>query len=61
MEAGLILHLRIFDLNAFVYRSDHRLDQGLGLNSGGFQWMITRRFAGWLPIVTGTRRRGVIR
>lgn len=27
----------------------------------GFSWTVSRTFAGWLPILTGTQRRGVIR
>jgi hypothetical protein len=27
----------------------------------GFRWTLSRRFSGWLPVVTGASRRGVIR
>lgn len=48
-------------LDARLFESSQMLLGGPGRTTQGFQWMVSRRFAGWLPFATGTQRRGVIR
>jgi hypothetical protein len=54
-------HLGRLDLSARLFRTFQQVEDGGETISDGFQIRLTRRFAGWLPVVTGDRRRGVIR
>jgi hypothetical protein len=44
-----------------LFESRERLMDGSERTNRGLHWSIVRSLAGWLPIVTGTQRRGVIR
>jgi hypothetical protein len=61
IEAGVLLTIGQFFVEATAYQIDEELVSGGERINRGFSWSISRRFGGWLPIWTGTRPRGVIR
>jgi hypothetical protein len=61
VEAGLTFRMGLFEAEAFFFESKEELVGGELRTKRGFHWSVKRRFAGGLPIVTGTKRRGVIR
>ncbi len=61
IEAGIRLHIGLLDFDAAFIQSDQRLAGGPEVTIRSLTWTITRRFGGWLPIVSGPGRRGVIR
>ena len=60
-EAGVTLRFGHLVLDGFAYETMERLDGGSERTHRGVTWSISTRFAGALPILTGTKRRGVIR
>lgn len=60
-EAGLTFHLGRLAIEGAAFERIERVGGGAERENMGFRWTITRRLAGWLPIVTGVQRRGVIR
>lgn len=61
VEAGLSLMIGRVTLDATAYENRERLTGGTETTFRGFQWSVRRTFAGWLPVVSGSQRRGVIR
>lgn len=59
----VILTIRVlgFVVEGRGFESSERILGGIERVNRGVIWSISRRFAGWLPIVTGTAPRGVIR
>lgn len=60
-EAGFELLIGAFVLEGLYFESNERLRGGSERTNRGFTVHLSRRMAGWLPVVTGTQRRGVIR
>ncbi|MEE8412566.1 MAG: hypothetical protein V3S47_08675 [Acidobacteriota bacterium] len=60
-EAGVTLRFGQLILDGFAYETSERLDGGSERTHRGVTWSVSTRFAGLLPILTGTKRRGVIR
>lgn len=60
-EVGGTWQLGQIFLDARMFESSQMLLGGPERTTRGFQWTVSRRFAGWLPFATGTQRRGVIR
>ncbi len=60
-EASLQWRLGAIVIEAQAFERAQRLLAGTETVNRGFRWSISRRLAGWLPIVTGANRRGVIR
>lgn len=60
-EAGFELFFGAFVLQGQYFESNERLLGGSERMNRGFTVNLSRRLAGWLPFVTGTQRRGVIR
>jgi hypothetical protein len=60
-ELGLELRIGQVQLLASLFETNERLMDGSERTNRGLRWSISRRLAGWLPIVTGTQRRGTIR
>lgn len=60
-EAGVTLRFGQLALDALVYENNERFDGGSERTNRGMTWSVSTRFAGALPILTGTKRRGVIR
>jgi len=61
IEAGFSLMIGRVTLDATAYENRERLAGGSETTFRGFQWSVRRTFAGWLPVVSGSQRRGVIR
>lgn len=59
-EGRLELRAGLLALQARVFETSQETTSGMRTNRG-VAWSVSRRFAGWLPIVTGTQRRGEIR
>jgi hypothetical protein len=60
-QAGARFHLGRLSFEGVAFETTESLMQGPERRNSGFRFSITRRFAGWLPIVTAPERRGVIR
>jgi hypothetical protein len=60
-EAGVRWQVGLLYLDATFLESDQRLSGGPETTLRSLTWTISRRFGGWLPIVSGPERRGVIR
>ena len=60
VDAAARVYLGLLSLECRVYKSDEMFP-GANRTDQGFALSVTGRYAGWLPIVTGTKRRGVIR
>jgi len=60
-EAGVRLRFGQLIVDGFAYENSERFDFGSERTNRGMTWSISTRFAGALPILTGTKRRGVIR
>ncbi|NIM63429.1 MAG: hypothetical protein GTO30_17850, partial [Acidobacteria bacterium] len=60
-EAGVTFRFGQLVLDGYAYESNERLDGGSERTHRGMIWSFSTRFAGALPIVTGTKRRGVVR
>ncbi|MFQ5349420.1 MAG: hypothetical protein ACE5EG_03130, partial [Thermoanaerobaculia bacterium] len=60
-EVKLSWRLGAIDIEARVFERSQQLLAGSETTNRGFRWSVSRRLAGWLPIVTGASRRGVIR
>jgi len=58
---GLTLRLGLVDVDVAVLAFNNQLDELNDVSRRSIVWSVSRRFAGWLPIVTGTQRAGVIR
>jgi hypothetical protein len=61
IEAILEFTLGRIVLRAQVYETTERFQTGGERTNRGLMWTVIHRFEGWLPIVTGPERRGVIR
>jgi len=61
LNAGFVFHLGQLDLRGEYWQTTDKLASGTNRRDSGFSWTLGRRMAGWLPIVTGARRRGEIR
>ncbi len=61
IEITLELRLGQIVVVASAFETNEYFAGGDGRSNRGVRWAISRRLAGWLPIVTGTQRRGVIR
>jgi hypothetical protein len=61
LELGLDLRVGQTVLLGSLFETNERIEDGNERTNRGLRWSISRRLAGWLPIVTGTQRRGVIR
>ncbi len=61
LEAQLEFRLGLLSLKARGFASSERTGDGRELASKGMTLSLSRRLAGWLPVVTGTQRRGEIR
>ena len=53
--------IALVDIDIHAYNSVDSIESSPDREGRGFRWSVSRRFGGWLPIVTGTRRRGTIR
>lgn len=60
-DGGLDISIGEFTLAARVFVVDEELVGGTKRTNRGFQWTVSRRLAGWLPIVSAPERRGVVR
>jgi hypothetical protein len=60
-EAGFDLRFGAFLLQAQAFETQEKLLGGMERSNRGVRWSLSRRFAGWLPVVTGLARRGAIR
>ncbi len=60
-ELGLEYRLGQFLITAGLYELHERPDDGSERTQRGITWSVGRRFAGPLPVMTGSRRRGTIR
>jgi hypothetical protein len=60
-EVGVTMRFGQLVFDGFVYESEERLDGGSQRTHRGMTLSLSTRFAGALPIFTGTKRRGVIR
>ncbi|MDH3403201.1 MAG: hypothetical protein OES32_12760 [Acidobacteriota bacterium] len=62
-RAELALEVRVGQtlVQGGFFETEERLADGGKRTNRGVRWSVGRRLAGWLPIVTGTQRRGVIR
>ena len=60
VEAGLRWDFGLFYLDAAILESTQRLEDGPETAFRSVTWSLSRRFGGWLPIVSGPERRGVI-
>jgi|GEM_PF-1460612 len=60
-QAGARFHLGQLSFEGLIFSTSETLMDGPDRRNSGFRFAITRRFAGWLPIVTAPERRGVIR
>jgi len=60
-EAGVTVRFGQLVLDGYAYETRERLDGGGERTNRGMTWSISTRFAGALPILTGTKRRGVVR
>ena len=64
---GSSFHLRVgYEIGAIsiegrYFRTEQQIEGIAPRTNQGVRWNITRRLGGWLPIVTGGERRGVIR
>ncbi len=61
LEAGMTFRLGEFSLNTNLYQRTSDLGARGKRTNRTFRVALTTRFSGWLPIVSGTKRRGVIR
>lgn len=61
LELGARIRFGQLILNLTAFQTQERFDGGFQRENNGFTWSVSRRFSGWLPIVTGSQRRGVIR
>ena len=57
----MTLRIGLFDVDVTFLAFNNELDESNDVSRRSIVWSISRRFAGWLPIVTGTQRAGVIR
>jgi hypothetical protein len=55
------LQLGNLRLETRFYENEDEVQNGGSRVNRGFRWSISTRFAGWLPVYSGTRRKGVIR
>ncbi|MFQ5527553.1 MAG: hypothetical protein ACE5GX_14985, partial [Thermoanaerobaculia bacterium] len=60
-EAGVEWSIGAIRLEAQAFERRQRIAGGSRITNRGFRWTVSRGLAGWLPIVTGTGRKGVIR
>jgi hypothetical protein len=60
-EAGVTVRLGRLSFKADIFETNEQLAGDVERSNRGLSWSISSRFAGWLPIVTGTNGRGVIR
>jgi hypothetical protein len=60
-EAGVRWQVGLLYLDATFLESNQRLSGGPETTLRSLTWTVSRRFGGWLPIVSGPGRRGVIR
>jgi hypothetical protein len=61
IQAGFTLRVGQIVLEASAYETEERPADGVERSNEGLSWSVSRRFAGWLPVVTGSKHRGVIR
>jgi len=61
IQTGLTLRIGQMAVDVSAFRTEQRPTGGPDRINEGTSWSVSRRFAGWLPIVTGSKRRGVIR
>lgn len=60
-EAGVTVALGRFRLETSYFETDEQVDGDPERTNRGISWSISRRFGGWLPVVSAPSRRGVIR
>lgn len=62
LNLGLTADVGQFQLHATAFRVISQFsDETAKTERNGLNWSVSWRYAGWLPIVTGIKRRGVIR
>lgn len=61
LETGMLLQVGLLDVRVAVTDYTDHLADGNDQGRRAYTWRVGRRFAGWLPVFTGTKRRGVIR
>ncbi len=61
LEVGATIRIGAFYLTPRIFRVRERLRSGDERASNGFTMSITRQFGGWLPVVSGYQRRGVVK
>ncbi len=61
LEIGFDLRFGRLSVNALIFDNTDVVSGARERTDRGVIWSVNTRFAGWLPIVTGTDRRGVIR
>ena len=61
LQLGLTVRFGLLALEATAFETKESIAGGAQRQNRGFSWSLSRNMAGWLPIVTGTQRRGVIR
>jgi hypothetical protein len=61
LQLALVYQVGLLDVEGTVNDTINALSGGTTTKIRTFTWTVRRRFAGWLPVVTGTQRRGVIR
>jgi hypothetical protein len=60
-EANLEWRVGALSIVGRAFERYHQLEGSPGVDNRGVSLSLLRRFAGWLPVTTGDRRRGVIR
>ena len=60
MEAGATVNLGLISLDARLYEQEDDLGDVTRTNRG-IRFMLSSRYAAWLPVISGTRREGVVR
>ncbi len=60
-EVGFDARLGLLRLEVVYYRVENVVDGGAERVNSGLRWTLSRRFAGWLPIVSAPGRRGEVR
>ena len=59
-EAQIRINIGLFLFTSRAYRNTQQIGQGSEVASNGLTVAVSRNFAGWLPIVTGTTPRGEV-
>lgn len=61
LDLSIQYRLGAFVLEVRAWEQSQQVEAGFDTSLRGYSWTLSRRFAGWLPFVTGDTRRGVVR